>query len=452
MDATTIVRDSESRTESSPHSIASSKRSLWVELTILAVLAVAMRLPWIFMIPISQAPDEGAHYWVLDFIHKNLRLPELSDMVKHADSAYYGALSPFSYIPHLLCAWAMPFVNAPFAYRFGSLIMGVVSVLASYGVGRQLFPKSKLVALAVPIYLIFHPQLAFVNGYSNNDSASMAIATLVIYASLVAVKRGISSKLAVAIGLLGGCLALSKPTTYCMFPVLLAAVVAAFCFHRENVRSVLKKFAIMGSLSAALAVPFFARNWMAFNGDLLGMKTMLDLWWSHWGKPAQLYKWPVVDNADWRYCAFLSYVGNLGNMDRLLPSRIYKLFSLGVAIATGGWTVGFVLSWLKGKSLDAANNRSIEIAMWLLIASAFVFNFAALVAASSSLNATGPPQGRYLFPSEVCIAALIFGGLSRFGRVGQVAVILFTTLMVAAGVISLCMLYPVWHFDVNIFR
>lgn len=280
----------------------------------------------------------------------------------------------------------------------------------------------------------------------------MAIATLVIYASLVAVKRGISSKLAVAIGLLGGCLALSKPTTYCMFPVLLAAVVAAFCFHRENVRSVLKKFAIMGSLSAALAVPFFARNWMAFNGDLLGMKTMLDLWWSHWGKPAQLYKWPVVDNADWRYCAFLSYVGNLGNMDRLLPSRIYKLFSLGVAIATGGWAVGFVLSWLKGKSLDAANNRSIEIAMWLLIASAFVFNFAALVAASSSLNATGPPQGRYLFPSEVCIAALIFGGLSRFGRVGQVAVILFTTLMVAAGVISLCMLYPVWHFDVNIFR
>lgn len=448
---TTLAKEPQARTQSSQSSLASGNRRVVFELGLLVLLAVAMRLPWIFMIPISQAPDEGAHYWVIDFIYKNLRLPELSDMVKQADSAYYGALSPFSYIPHLLCAWAMPFFNAPLAYRFGSLLMGVTSVLAAYGIGKELFPKSRLVALAVPLFLVFHPQLAFVNGYSNNDSASTAIATFVVYASLVAVKRGINSKLSIGIGLLSGCLALSKPTTYCMFPVLFAAVVIAFCFHRENIRTVLKKLAIMAALTTGLAMPFFARNWVHFNGDLLGMRTMLDLWWSHWGKPAQLYKWPVVDNADWRYCAFTSYVGNLGNMDRLLPSRIYKLFSLSIALGAGGWALAWVVSGLR-KPLDSMQERKIEIAMWLLVAFAFGLNFAALVAASSALNATGPPQGRYLFPSEACIAALIVGGLARFGRPGQIAVALFIALMVVAGISSLCMLYPVWHFDVSIFR
>lgn len=236
-----------------------------------------------------------------------------------------------------------------------------------------------------------------------------------------------------------------------MFPVLLGAVVTAFVFHRENIRLVLKKLAIMASLSAALALPFYVRNYFAFNGDLLGMRTMLELWWAHWGKPAQLYKWPVIDNADWRYCAFLSYVGNLGNMDRLLPSRIYKLFSLSVTLSAVGWALAAVVEWIR-KPLQSSDEKKIQIAMWLLVGSAFVFNFLALVAASTALNATGPPQGRYLFPSEACIAALIVGGLSRFGRIGNAAVFLFVVLNVVAGVYSLCMLYPVWHFDVNIFR
>lgn len=90
-----------------------------------------------------------------------------------------------------------------------------------------------------------------------------------------------------------------------------------------------------------------------------------------------------------------------------------------------------------------------RICLWSLVAMTFLMNFTALIAGSASLNSTGPPQGRYLFPSEAAIAALIVGGLSRIGRI---AVLLFLVLNVVSTVIGLTMLYPVYHFDVNIFR
>lgn len=434
--------------QSGSQNTASTKSTVAVEVAVLVLLTVAVRLPWIFMTPISQAPDEGAHYWVIDFIRVNLRLPELADMMKEPNSAYYGALMPFSYFPHALSAFLMPWFQPALAYRFGSLAMGIVSVLAARGVGHELFPKSKLVALAVPLFLVFHAQLAFVNGYSNNDSTSMAVSSLALYAALVAVKRGISFKSSIAFGVIGGLLALSKPTTYCIVPVLFLALVMSPFFHRESVQSYAKKLAAMFAIALCIALPFFARNWFGFNGDILGMRTMLDLWWSHYGKPAQLYKWPVVDNADWRYCAYVSYIGNLGNMDRLLPTRIYKLFSLCITLSTAGWVLGTIAAIVR-KPAQLATERNLTICLWVLMGLSFLLNFLALIAGSASLNATGPPQGRYLFPSEVAIAALLVGGLSKLGRI---AVVLFIALNMVATIISLNMLYPIWHFDVNIFR
>lgn len=490
-----------------------SKRAKFplTEIAVLAGLTVAVRLPWIFMTPISQAPDEGAHYWVIDFIRTNLRLPELSDMTKEPNSAYYGALMPLSYFPHVACAFLMPWFHPALAYRFGSLMMAIVSVLAARGVGKELFPHSKLVAAAVPLYFIFHAQLAFVNGYSNNDSTSTAVSTVALYASLWAVRRGITFKSAIAFGIVGGCLALSKPTTYCIVPVLFIALAMSAYFHRDSFKNNVKKLAAMFSIASIIALPFYIRNWIQFNGDLLGMRTMLDLWWQHYGKPAQLYRWPVIDNSDWRYCAFISYIGNLGNMDKLLPSRIYKLFSLAINLSLTGWALSLVLAFVgkqfplalhkvrttiksivpdfaeKPSSIDdaamkegfarnevpargedavrgasaarndssamndntAKDDNAIAVTLWVLMCIAFLLNFVALVAGSASLNATGPPQGRYLFPCEAAIAALIVGGLSRLHRS---LVVLFIALNVVATVISLTMLYPIYHFDTNIFR
>lgn len=432
---------------SSRNRFFSALNSPFAEVLLLVLLTVAVRLPWIFMIPISQAPDEGAHFWVIDFIRTNLRLPDLADMMKQPDASYYGALSPLSYLPHVLCAFAMPFFNAPLAYRFGSLLMGVVSVLAARSIGKELFPKSRVVALAVPLFLVFHTQLVFVNGYSNNDSASMAVATLAIYASLLLVKRGITARLAVVTGLLGGLLALSKPTTFCMYPVMLAAVVLSFLIHRQSIFTLSKRLSVMSMIAALFALPFLMRNWIVFNGDLLGMRTMLDLWWQTYGKPGQFFHWPVVDNADWRYYAYRSYVANLGNMDKMLPNRIYKLFSLSINIALLGWALSPVIAYFKKSA--SASDKKVTYAVWLLIVLAFAFNFATLVAGSVSLNATGPPQGRYLFPCEAAIAALIVGGISRFGRI---PVLLFIALNVVATALAFNMLYPLWHFDTNIFR
>src|SRR5579885_339939 len=287
------------------------------DLLLLMLLTAAVRLPWIFMIPISEAPDEGAHLWVINFIYTHWRLPLPADMIANPAAAYYGALSPLGYLPHLTCAVLMPWFNCALAFRFGSLLMGVGAVAASYFIGHELFKRSRLLALAPPLYMVFHPQFVFVNAYSNNDSATCFIASLVIYACLVGVRRGVSQRSALVTGFLCGLLALCKPTSYCLFPVLVFSICFAVWLHERNGKNrldLLKLFSLRLStmLSAALLVsmPFFLKNILQFNGDLLGMRIMLDLWWQAYGKPEPLYHWPVINDRNWQYCLLISYFGN----------------------------------------------------------------------------------------------------------------------------------------------
>ena len=86
-----------------PRSLPRQER-VWLQVALLVGLCVLIRLPWAFIIPISQAPDEGAHYWVMHFIWNNCRLPGLSDAASEPGAAYYSALSTVSYIPHLISA------------------------------------------------------------------------------------------------------------------------------------------------------------------------------------------------------------------------------------------------------------------------------------------------------------------------------------------------------------
>jgi hypothetical protein len=283
---------------------------------------------------------------------------------------------------------------------------------------------------------------------------------------LLVVKRGLTAKLAVATGLALGAIALSKPNTYLLSGVLLCAVCLSGLLYRPALKDWLNKTATVLAIASAMALPLFVRNWLAFAGDVLGMRTMHAMWCTVHGAPVPLYHFPVVDSADWRYCLFVSYVGNLGNLTRLLPEKIYKLFSIAIKLCCAGWAVSLVLilfrQWRQSAGLpsrfkntvsglyDLILRNRVDIALWSLTALTLVLSFATLLAGSLSFNSNGQPQGRYIFPAEVAISAFLIGGLSRLG--GRPLVIAFLALNLFATVYSLAMLYPVYHFDVNIMR
>lgn len=127
------------------------------ELYYLIAATLAVRLPWVFMVPMYEAPDENTHYFVIKYLADNLSLPGPSDLSTGGRESVYVPLPPFGYIPHVLTLWSLSWMFHPtIALRFGSWLLAPLMTYCAWWLGRQLFPKSRLCALAVPMLIVFH--------------------------------------------------------------------------------------------------------------------------------------------------------------------------------------------------------------------------------------------------------------------------------------------------------
>lgn len=395
-------------------------RRLDSPLVILSI-AFAVRLLWIMTVPITEAPDEGAHYWVISFIRDRMSLPTLNDLFKDPGAAYYGPLPPLGYLPSLVVCFFTPGLETAMAARIGNAMAGLATVSAAMFVARKLFPYDRQLALCLPLVVLFHPQLVFVNSYTNNDSTTCAISSWLIALTCLVLREGWQTRYSLGIGVLTGFLLLGK---YSGYPILLALFVGLLLgawVHQLKAKRLMISSLLIAGVSAALSGWWFLRNYCQFPGDVFGLKTMLDLHARAYTEPKALYHFPAVDNANWRNTVFMSFWGLFGNMNRLLPRQIYAVYSLFMLVSMVSIASAFIPIFLPRPTVTnmmrqfVDNNRS-EVAVWTFLIVCVVSSFVGLIAASVSINATGSPQGRYLFPSELASIALLIGGLSSLGR------------------------------------
>jgi hypothetical protein len=79
------------------------KRSLdWKLLSALFAAFVLVRLVFIFTVPLTDAPDENCHHWMIAFMLDHLRLPSAPEVSADDVISAYGSLPPFGYVPHVL--------------------------------------------------------------------------------------------------------------------------------------------------------------------------------------------------------------------------------------------------------------------------------------------------------------------------------------------------------------
>lgn len=425
--------------------------SRW-ELPILLLGYFAVRLVWMLMIPISEAPDEGAHYWMVSFIGEHYRFPDLADMQREPGSAYYGALPPLAYLPHVLFTWMLPALRVASAARLGSLFMGAVTVGFGWLTARQMFPGRNHLALAAAIILICHPQLAFVQAYTNNDAGTAAVASAIIYGLVQMIKNGLNIKNSAFMGISLGWLLMSKFCGYCLLPAIAVGIGLSAVMHHKQ--SSIKKLAACLVLIVALALPpalaWYLRNYFVFH-DVFGVKTMLAVWSGHYHIVlAPMFGWPAINHAAWRRIALMSFWGLFGNLDRQLPEWQYTSFNVFIAGALGGWLLLLLkkspcrnAAWFSGKG---------QPVVWALLAACVLLDLAGIITGSTAVNAAGPPQGRYLFPAELPIIFLLFGGLSSLPRLGKYAPYALSAFSVLCFSWATLMLYPLYGFDINPMR
>lgn len=410
---------------------AVKKRKFSTLLFSLCLLFLAVRVPFIFTIPMVEAPDEYAHFWVLRFMHDNMRLPSAIEVAAGGPSAVYGSLPQFGYIPHILVGSIFHANDFVLFARFGSLLMGVVLLYCAYGLGRELFPRQRLLALALPLAVIFHPQLAFVHSYMNNDATSSAVASVILLMAVRSLRQGLEMRRSLVMGLLIGWLALTKYSGLGILPSIAVCLIGAAVINRVPLTTALANFAACGTVAAGVCGWWFVRNVHEFGGDLLGTKTMYSSWAKTFDRP-QTYYLPathIIKNTRWWRMMFFSFWGMFGYMNKYMWRPIYFAY-LGYVCVAGVGFANLVRGWIGNLKHSPASDGAPALSQkantvaWSALTLAVVLNLAAMVWASTTN--LGGPQGRYLFTSELPVLALIIAGLNNCGkRVGVPLVMSF---------------------------
>lgn len=406
-----------------------------------------VRLPWIFTIPVAEAPDEVNHWWVIHFLQQHLRLPNSQEVLNGGTVAVYGSLPQLAYLPHALVSLFYPAADQLLFARFGSLLMGLITVAISWRIGQELFPGRRLLAFALPALLVFHPQLVFVNSYNNNDSTSCALGSLLVYLLIRLLKHGLSWKRSAGIGFLLGWLALCKYSGYILFPLAALSVVAAGLLHGTSMAWLIAHCLVMLTITLIMSGWWFVRNYQEFSGDILGTQTMYITWAKAYHKSLSYYlsPWAIITQLRWWRMFYFSFWGMFGYMNIYLWRPVYIVYFAYLLAGAAGW-LKYAYHKIKSPSAESAPDK-IAISVWLMLLLCCCLNLTAMIWAST--GNLGGPQGRYFFISEIPICVLLLAGLSRLGpKTGKAAVcslLVFNAIVCLGSWLMLVLRYGFGH-------
>jgi hypothetical protein len=384
----------------------------WILIALLSCGYFALRLPWLFSLPLMEAPDEANHLWVTQFLAQHWRAASWSEISQAGAIAVYGPLSPFGYLPNALSSCGfLNTENFRLASRLGTLLAGLPTMFIALALGRSIFVNSKFKALMLPLLVMVHPQLIFTQSYTNTDALVTSLSSLAIYLSVAMINKPSYLKSA-SIGLTLALAALTKSNSLCLVPAVAYAIWSGCQIQGLPLPEVLKMLATFGLTLAATCGWFFTRNYFEFGGDFLGSKTMYKIW-----EPSLEHKdgkaimpWPAVTKLAWWRFVFFDFWGLFGFMNRYLWRPFYFVFlALSVTAGVGNWFA------CKSTRTDLAEiEQKRETAIWRFLTICAALNFLAVFYVTAS--GLSGPHGRYLFPTELPLLALILRGFSGLGE------------------------------------
>jgi len=414
--------------------------------------------------PLFEAPDEPWHYAYVRWLAEGHGLPRLDD---DASGAYQEVAQPPLYyalaalvsspiddedLPELF--WhnpqfgyqaggtvndnknmlihtdreRFPWRDAVLAVRLArlvSLLFGLVTVGATYGLTREALPDRPALATLAAGIVAFTPQFLFISGVVSNDSATAATCTCALWSLARVIRRGPTPRRSVATGLALGLALLSKTSALLLLPMALLALWLAK-------RSAPEPESPVGwtsqSINAALVLGiaglvggwWYVRNWIAFD-DPLGLNVHVN---TPWGRttPASLKvllsELPQI---------FRSFWGAFGWGHVELPGWLYVALALLVGLAVVGWArrvVRFLRSGIGVRpdlvnpadpagsaALRSPSRRSMAVMASICLLAA-LWCLAVLVALLRWMQQVYAPHGRLLFPALGAWGLLLAAGWS----------------------------------------
>jgi hypothetical protein len=465
----------------------SNHKFLVIILLIFTILTVYQSIS----LPLGEADDETDHYQYLRFVARTGH-PPLTE-AERKEAGFKGGLAPLYYwlvawpialtgedtlpdirrvdsrperhiptdglgINHVLHTLdeAWPWRGQVLAWhlvRFLSVLMGWITIIATYALARRLWPEPQIIAIGAAAFVAFLPRFVISSSVINDDNLVFALTTLVLLIQVIILQNTLSDERRASpghfaiFGFLLGLTLITKYFSLILIPEVIFTLViywitwrprtadhrpplnnqpftpyALRSTHHTPRLTCLLTFLIAFILTAG---PWFAFTILRFNriaelGLIPGLAASL-------GEPqiteglvgllsgqsvrpvAATYTLP-----EWFSLLYRSFWFEFGWMQLFAPAWVYGLFSVFLLCALIGHGLRLTSFVLQNAQDARPKTPHVSIILWLL--GLHLALFLIVVLARYILSATiDTGQGRHIYPALPVIALFVSLGLFYFG-------------------------------------
>lgn len=398
--------------------------------SLLALLTIYLLFSAVYSLvtPLFEAPDEMDHFRYINWLATGKGLPHLA-----ADLAAAGHEIGQPPLYYALLALPVSFINtddleevAPmnpywregaglnvhyhtereqFPYhqttlavhvaRFGSILMGMITIMCTYALARYIIPAQAALAAAL---VAFNPQFVFISAVINNDNLITAVSALVL---LLLVRNLVATRpllgLYVLVGLFWGLAILSKVSGVALFGVILFALLVTAWRH-HSYRLLLMGLGLVTIPAALTAGWWFGRNAWIY-GDPLAWDLFLNA--NQGVMRALLLSW--TEAGQWAYQLVPSSFWAAFGYGLPAPASFYLFVKMIMLLALVGlvkWGVNSGQKNLKSPQTLAV----LLLLVWCIIVGVMLVQWIRQVVQAE--------QGRLYFPAISSLAVLMALGLT----------------------------------------
>ena len=163
--------------------------------------------------------------------------------------------------------------------RLATIPLGMLTVVFAYLTVRTLFPRDNFLAMTVPAFVAFQPQISYEATMLNNDILAIALTSGVVWLLALGLRKRFPLWICMLIGLVLGLAVLAKSTSIMVALLVGIAMLAGIGWRRG------KEWLAKGTLTAAIAgivaLPWFLYMMVRY-GDPTALSTVADLqWWNY---------------------------------------------------------------------------------------------------------------------------------------------------------------------------
>jgi len=357
-----------------------------------------------------------------------------------------------------------------YALRLAAIPFGLLTVLFAYLTVRTLFPRDRFLAMTVPTFVAFQPQISYEAAMLNNDILAIAFTSAVIYLLVKGLKTRFPLTIVVLIGFCYGLAVLSKNTSLTTGGIIAFAM--AFGLGIRNWREWLAKGALAAGITALMIWPWYLFMYRTY-GDFTGLARIRELQYWNYQSGALPTVWSQLTSQRFLWMRWRETWGEFGW--RLIPLGetgdwpVLRVLMWVTLVATTGIAVWAIRFYLVNRAImrAASEDEAASIAghaesvfvleRWqvvgvLTMGITCILAYAAILQFGTTFTLT---QARYFFTAIVPAAILFMLGLRaiiprRALRYGQVAV--FAALVVLTTIIYSAFVIPYWSSAGQLYR